>query len=421
MFESEDGTDLEAARERTLGFLVSFSRALRREGVSVPADGSLVAARTLGMVGLDDRERVRAALKAALVAGPDEEETFERLFPSFWRQFAGEGEAWTPPEQDGPDVPGEPAPVEAAPESGDGEGENGSNTGRDGGTVARRGGSTSETESADPASGGTSAAVYSPVGGTERIDSVGREGATLARSIDRLGTALARLRGRRVTQSGDERPDVRRALRRSGGGAPLPLPTAGREERTVRALVLADVSRSVLDTVDRPFLLEALGQMTREWREVRTFFFDTDVREVTDAIGARDAGEALERAEAEWGGGTRIGEAIATIRRHHPDAVDRDTMVLVVSDGLEVGDVGGLEEGMAWLAGASAGVLWLNPLAGSPEYEPTCRGMAASLPYVDGLFAFAGPEDVREVARQIERQGLSGSIGYEYDSRPSQS
>ncbi|MFC4988870.1 vWA domain-containing protein [Saliphagus infecundisoli] len=417
MFENEEGTDLEAARERTLGALVSFSRALRREGVSVPADGSLVAARALATVGLSDRERVRAALKAALVAGPDEEDVFERLFPSFWRQFAGEGDFWTPPAQDGPDA-GEPAPVEAAPESGGGEDTNGSDAGRDGGTVARRGGSTSETESADPVSDGTSAAVYSPVGSTERVDAIGREDATLERSIDRLGRALARLRGRQVTQSGDERPDVRRALRRAGGGVPLPLPTAGRDERAVRALVLADVSRSVLDTVDRPFLLAALGHMTREWREVRTFLFDTDVREVTRAIGSRDAGTALERAEAEWGGGTRIGEAIAAIRRAHPGAVDRDTVVLVASDGLEVGDVAELEEGMAWLSGASAGVLWLNPLAGSPEYEPTCRGMAAALPYVDGLFAFAGPGDVREVARQLERQGLSGSIGYEYDPRP---
>ena len=30
-------------------------------------------------------------------------------------------------------------------------------------------------------------------------------------------------------------------------------------------------------------------------------------------------------------------------------------------------------------------VLWLNPLLSDPRYEPTARGMAAALPYVDRL------------------------------------
>jgi uncharacterized protein with von Willebrand factor type A (vWA) domain len=28
-------------------------------------------------------------------------------------------------------------------------------------------------------------------------------------------------------------------------------------------------------------------------------------------------------------------------------------------------------------------IVWLNPLKGSPRYEPLARGMAASLPHVD--------------------------------------
>ena len=30
-------------------------------------------------------------------------------------------------------------------------------------------------------------------------------------------------------------------------------------------------------------------------------------------------------------------------------------------------------------------MLWLNPLLGDARYEPTARGMAAALPYVDRL------------------------------------
>jgi uncharacterized protein with von Willebrand factor type A (vWA) domain len=150
------------------------------------------------------------------------------------------------------------------------------------------------------------------------------------------------------------------------------------------------------------------------------FFFDTSVMEVTDEFGAptpQAALAALERAEAAWGGGTRIGNAIDTIRREYPGAVDRETTTIVISDGLEVGEIDRLESGMAWLSARSGALLWCNPLAASPEYEPTCRGMAAAVPYVDGLFAFTAPDDLSEIARQLRRRGTGGPLGYEFDPR----
>jgi uncharacterized protein with von Willebrand factor type A (vWA) domain len=156
------------------------------------------------------------------------------------------------------------------------------------------------------------------------------------------------------------------------------------------------------------------------WRDAAVFFFDTAVREVSEAFDAPTpaaALEALEAAEAAWGGGTRIGHAIGTVRRQHPTRVDRDTVVLVISDGLEVGEIDVLERELAWLSQRTATVLWANPLAASAAYEPTCRGMAAALPFLDGLFAFTGPDDVAEMARQLGRHGLGGRVGYEYDAR----
>jgi len=180
------------------------------------------------------------------------------------------------------------------------------------------------------------------------------------------------------------------------------------------------VSQSVLDTIDRGFLIDFLRRAVEEWRTVRVFFFDTAVREVTDAFRTRtplEALDALEAAEAAWGGGTQIGQAIETVKREHPDAVDRNTTAVVISDGLEVGEIELLERGMSWLSAQSAAVLWCNPLAASPEYEPTCRGMAAAMPYVNGLFAFTGPDDVAEMARQLTQRGTAGPIGYEHDGR----
>ena len=83
-----------------------------------------------------------------------------------------------------------------------------------------------------------------------------------------------------------------------------------------RTCVLVDESRSVLDAIDRAFLLDFLDQLVAAGRSVRVFFFDTAIREVTDVFaGARgDPATALERAEVAWGGGTRIGESLGTLR-----------------------------------------------------------------------------------------------------------
>jgi uncharacterized protein with von Willebrand factor type A (vWA) domain len=42
---------------------------------------------------------------------------------------------------------------------------------------------------------------------------------------------------------------------------------------------------------------------------------------------------------------------------------------------------------VARLARLSHRLIWVNPLKGSPRYEPLARGMAAALPHVDVFLA----------------------------------
>jgi uncharacterized protein with von Willebrand factor type A (vWA) domain len=197
----------------------------------------------------------------------------------------------------------------------------------------------------------------------------------------------------------------------------LSLPERDQTRPAIRAVFLVDVSQSVLDTLDRGFLLAVLRRAVTEWRDARAFFFDEALREVTaelDAPTRHAALDALERAEAEWGGGTQIGASLADLP---PETVDHRTTVFVVSDGLETGDVSVLERELAALSGRTESVLWLNPLAASPGFEPAARGMAAALPFADGVFAFTDPSDLAELARQLRQHGASGRLGYEYDPR----
>lgn len=178
------------------------------------------------------------------------------------------------------------------------------------------------------------------------------------------------------------------------------------------------VSRSVLDTVGRGFLLRFLRTFAPRLRHASLLLFDCEVRDVTDAFDApttADALRELQRAETAWGGGTRIGHAVETVRDEYPTAVDHRTVAVVVGDGLETGDVSTLEACTTWLARRARAVLWRNPLATSPASGPTAAGMAAALPFVDGLVAFTGVGDLEAVARRLTRYGAGGRVGLEHD------
>ena len=70
--------------------------------------------------------------------------------------------------------------------------------------------------------------------------------------------------------------------------------------------------------------------------------------------------------------------------------LDRDTVVIIASDGLDTGELGPLEAAMRELRRRSASVVWLNPLLSTKGYEPSAGGMKTALPFVD---TFATAED----------------------------
>jgi len=474
-WEGRDGGDgrdggsdpgVAAVRDHVVGHVTRLVRDLRRAGVNVPANAGIEAGRALATVGLGDQHRARAALRATLVSRGEDLSTFDRLFPRFWERLRAELD----PEREEPDPsldrereatgdedgaeregsgggggedsPGDPAGArdqEAGPgaderdwSADDAVGPRGDraapdpesddSAAADEATPERSTVGFDETDTGDEDRYETS--VYSQTGRLERVR-VGALGDDdgLSEAVGTLTGAIAALSGRRWdrTPTGD-RIDTRRALRRSfaTGGTIVETPRRSRRTTGVRCTLLVDVSGSVLDTIDRGFLVRFVRAVFEECRSARAFFFDDSVREVTKQFASPSAAaavRALGRAETKWGGGTRIGHAVEIVRREFPQAVDRRTTVFVVSDGLEVGETDELEAGMAWLARRANVVLWLNPLAASPGYEPTCRGMAVSLPYVDGLFAFTGPDDVAEMARQLHRHGAGGRVGYEFDPR----
>ncbi|WP_440765684.1 VWA domain-containing protein [Natronorubrum sp. DTA7] len=429
--------DFEAARKHVLTELVRFVGRLRREGASVPASGALEGARALAVVGFADRDPAADALRATLLTEADDGEAFDAEFSTFWHRLrTGIDRISThddSPARDGGDDTDDPdrqaASLEGAdlpsgvepptPESDDGP------ESVDVRLATGRRHATGERPESDGDDGddGDDARLYSAVGRREPVEATPAPlTADETAAVDRFLDALSTIPGRRtrLAATGD-RIDARRALRASlgTGGTAMDLPTRERVPSELHCCLLIDVSGSVLDTIDRDTLLAVADRLQAAARRSSVFLFDTDLVEATEQFARADGDPAgaLRDAEIEWGGGTRIGDAFDAIRRRHPYAVDRRTVVVVISDGLDVGDQQHLEESVTWLAGRADAIVWLNPLAVSPAYEPRSRGMATALPYVDGLFGFATPTDLDEAARQLERYGIDGPIGFEYDPR----
>lgn len=217
-----------------------------------------------------------------------------------------------------------------------------------------------------------------------------RELQQLARSIDRLRLVAPMRRTRRRTGSKRGDLDLRRTVRRAlrTGGEPIHMLRRVRREKPRRVVLLLDISGS-MSSYSRALLIFAHAALVADQRW-EAFTFGTRLTRLTGALRAAKPDEALRRASEEardWDGGTRIGEAIRELlaRYAKTDSV-RGAVVVVLSDGLDVGDPELLGAQMARLRRLAHRIVWLNPLQENPEYQPLARGMAAALPHID-LFA----------------------------------
>ena len=229
--------------------------------------------------------------------------------------------------------------------------------------------------------------------------------AQLAALMERLRLAVPARRSRRVAPARAGLPDLRRTLRRSfrTAGEPLERRFRARRRRTRRVVLVLDVSGSMAD-YSRALLVFAHAALRAD-RRWEAFCFGTRLTRVTRALAVSRPDEALERAAAEvvdWNGGTRIGECLKELLDEYGHrGLVRGAVVVLCSDGLEVGDPELLAEQMARLSRLAYRVIWLNPLKGDEAYEPLARGMHAALPYVDVFAAGHNLASLEELGAEL--------------------
>lgn len=369
--------------------ILVFCRRLRGANVGVTTANVLDLFQSLNYLDIAEKQSFYYAARAHLVSSREDLSAFDLLFQEFWGSSPPPAELLenlpVPAQKD------ETGKEASVPTKGEG--------GRPGGELkttreergGREEGAGTTTESHASFFLPPSPLGYSPLE-TLATKDFGElepeEAAWIQRHLHRVVPRLFTLRSRR--KSGHFRGaelDLRKTLRRSlkHGGQVTRLFRRQRKIKKNQLLLLCDVSGS-MDAYSR-FLIQFIHTMQSRLSRVETWVFSTRITRVTEFLKASDLSQALAKISkkvTDWSGGTNIGGCLSVFNRTVGRRfVSRRTVVIIISDGWDRGEVNLLAQEMQRLKRNAYKIIWLNPLLGLPNYRPVNKGMAAALPYVD--------------------------------------
>lgn len=368
-----------------LGRVVGFSRALHGAGVEVNAGNLIDLCDSFRYIGLHNRRDFYAAARATLVSRYDDLETFDAVFKAFWaRPILPDDLTLTDTESGGdPDLDvqadvNEVVDTADLQEEAEGEGE-----------------SEEVGYSPDEALMGKDLAAMSD-----------REIEQARKVIHEIVNIIANRRSRRrVPENRGAELDFRRTWRRNAlyGSDGVALMMKRRRIKKTKLMLLCDVSGS-MDCYSR-FLIRFIYALKREIRDVEVGVFSTRMTAISRLLKTKGIEESLlEVAETvhDWAGGTDIGGCL----REFNDQFARDmlhsrTVMIIVSDGWDRGNPDLMRQEMARLRKRVHKLLWLNPLLGTPGYQPLCLGMKTALPYLDYFLPAHNLESLIQLARTL--------------------
>jgi uncharacterized protein len=375
--------------------IVHFSRVLRSAGLQVGPDRVLAGIAAVEVVGLDQREDVRAALSAVMLDRHEQQPIFDAAFDAFFRdpklleqmmyamlpKITGRGdkvqpkranriaEALAPPrEAHTPNPANQTAKEEVQFET----------------TF-----SFSERERLQRADFETMTAAEFALA------------KTLAESAPLPVQPVLR---RRHESAARGRIDLRRTMQGMARQPQMLTPAFTRARReTPPLVVLLDISGS-MERYARLFLHYVHG-LTRRYLKVQTFTFGTRLSNITRCLRHRDPDQALKAADEQvhdWKGGTRIGVCLEEFNRRWARRVlGGNAAVLLVTDGLDRDDQGQLAAAAAQLHRMAHQVVWLNPLLRFDGFQAKAAGVRAMLPHVDRFLPVHNLASLADLGRAL--------------------
>ena len=363
-----------------ISHLTGFCRVLREHGLLIGPQETSDAIRAVSLVDLMTEGRVYWTLRSLLVSRQEQLSTFDSLFTRFWNF--------------------QPLPRFQPPENPSSKFGETRTPGRMPRALALPG---DDPESKDSliqlvrtGASGRHVTSETDLSALDRQDM-----SELSRIAARMVRALASRPGRRRKRHRRKgTPDLRGAMRLSlsTGGDAVRLPRMRRVPRVPRLVVALDVSGS-MDRYAR-LLLQLMFAVGQHTKRIEAFAFSTTITRVTRELSAPSFSEALTRighAVDHWSGGTRIGESLADLSATYGHLLDRYTTVFLLSDGWETGDPDDLARALQRIQRRVRRVVWLNPLLGTPDFQPLARGLQAAMPHVDHFVPAADVEHLKRL------------------------
>ena len=369
---------------------VLFCRELRERSIAVTPAEAVTAVRTLRLIDLDDRQETFLSLRSVLTSRVEDFQIFAELFEGFWNGLFGN----EPPRKI----------VERESESGM------SREVRPQAREFHRKGLAFYLEnwaSAADDSEQVHAPAMSSTESSAEKDFSGF-GADELQEIERLARRIAKRLASRPSRRWKpvrrgSRVNFRRSLRASlrTGGELVDLSFKERKPKKTRLVVICDVSGS-MDLYSR-LLFQFIYALQNSLARVETFVFSTSLERITGHLKNRAYEKALESLSrtSGWSGGTLIGPSLAAFNSTWAELVDRRTIVIILSDGWDTGEPETLDSALATIKRRAGRLIWLNPLLGSPTYQPLTRGIQAALRHIDVFAPIHNLQSLRALERHL--------------------
>ncbi len=363
--------------------VIAFCRFLRHYNFTIGVQEEILALEALSVINFEERQNFKDALRTTLVKNVQNLQKFDRLFDDYWKELEKS-------------VDSKIKEVEERTQKKQSQADATFNN-----LKSWMNGRKSEDEQ--------DLAAYSM--GENIIE---KDFSTMPKEdleevmqiIKEMSKALAVSTKRRHTKSNnanqfDLRNTIRKNLKR--GAEIFEIVYKKPKKNRLKLVVLCDVSKSM--DLYSAFLVQFIYAFQSVYRNIETFVFSNSMHRITHKLKNKTFEEAMKELSQHvigWSGGTQIGLSFQDFTDNYStQMLDKQTIVLILSDGWDTGEIEILKNSMQIIHQKVRKVIWLNPLAGNPNFVPTVQGMSAAMPFVDIFASVHNIESLRKIGKFI--------------------